>query len=159
MIYDIINMSDSYTIKAESLDVAAVACLLLGSGQYGFAPLEDGGVKIPLFMFGGVDEWFREHFGKDVGPCVEEIREKRAGELADCLDSCLIGSLTDRQEYERELELIESPESREKFRAERHDKRRTSMNDIGGRAYEMAKRLREESENVLVPAPAQVFIA
>ena len=50
MLYTIINPSDPYTVEANRLDVAAVASLLLGSGQYSFEPL-DGSVDIPMFGF------------------------------------------------------------------------------------------------------------
>ena len=157
MIYEIINPSDSYTIKAASLKVAAVACVLLGRGQYALDPLEDGGERIPMFMLGNPDAWFRQHFEMDLGATVDNVMKDHAAELAECLDSCLIGNLASRREYERALELIESEDNRAKFRVERHDERRTSMNDIGGRAYQMAQRIREQSAKPIVPAPQQVF--
>jgi hypothetical protein len=157
MIYEIINPSDAYTIVADDLKVAAVACVLLGRGQYGLEPLEDDGERVPFMLFGSPDAWFQEHFGADLQATMDEVVENRAGELADCLDSCLIGKLASRREYERALELIESEENRAKFRTERHDERRTSLNDIGGRAYQMAKKLREKAANPIVQAPQQVF--
>jgi hypothetical protein len=156
-VYKVVNPSDAYTIEASDLEVAAVACILLGRGQYALEPLEGELKEVPFFMFGKADEWFGEHFGADVKTTLDRVMGARSAELADCLDSCLIGNLAARREYERALELIESPENREKFRRERHDKRRGSMNDIGGRAYEMARRLRENAANPVVTAPQQVF--
>src|SRR5437773_974725 len=62
-LYNIVNMSDPYTIEAVSLDVAFVACLFLGSGQYAFEQL-DGKEGVPLFIFGGTEEWCREHLNE-----------------------------------------------------------------------------------------------
>lgn len=154
-IFYIVNPSDAYTIVASDLEVAAVACVLLGRGQYAFEPLEGDLERVPLFLFGNPDEWFNERFG--FGDCVTRVMETRAAELADCLDSCLIGNLKERREYESALALMESPEGREQFRRNRHAARRSSLNDIGSRACEMATHIREKAANPVVPAPQQVF--
>jgi len=160
MLYDIVNPSDAYTIEAPDLEIATVACCVLGEGQYAFRPIGDETAQeVPLMMFGGTDEWFQQHFnGRDAGAVIGDVMEHRSADLADCLDSCLIGDAHSRQEYSRALELIESPENREKFRAERHDQRRSSMNDIGGRAYKIAKRLREKQSLNGTEAPKQSFV-
>lgn len=162
VIYDIVNPSDGYTIEALDLEIAAVACMLLGQGQYAFKPLDDSGDEteeqdVPLFLFGGVDEWCQEQFGKDVSALMDHVMESRVEELATCFDSCLIGGLAERREYESAMRLIESAENRERFRAERHDRRRSSLNDIGGRAYQMAKNLRGKKAEPIEPAPQQVL--
>ena len=77
MLYEIVNMSDPYTIEAKSLDVAAVACAILGSGQYQFNPLEEGGETIPFFMFGGQDEWCRKHFSETFEQLVIRVRKDK----------------------------------------------------------------------------------
>lgn len=153
MLYDIVNPSDSYTIRADDLKIAAAACVLLGRGQYAFDPLEKGGKRVPLMLFGGMDKWFMDHFDQDADAALTDVIENRAAELADCLDSCVIGKIHDRRDHEAALSLIESPEERDKFRAERHDRRRSSLNDIGGRAYEMAKNLRAKVVDPVLPAP------
>lgn len=158
MNYEIINPSDAYTISAPDLAIAACACVLLGSGQYGFKPEDESAEEVPLFIFGGVDDWCKKHFGQDFDLLLTRVMDLRPLELADCLDSCLIGDFAARSEYESALSLIESAENRETFRARRHDKRRSSLNNIGGRAYEMAKRLREKSATPTIPAPQQVFV-
>ncbi len=159
MLYEIVNPSDPYTIEAKTLDVAFVACVFLGSGRYAFAPLEEGVKYIPMFMFGGSEKWCREHFSESLESVVDRVTTdpaKRA-ELAECFESCLIGDLRDRTEYHKWQSLIDDPAKREKLRTERHDARRSSMNDIGGRAYEIAANLRAGAKNVLVAAPRQVF--
>jgi len=157
MLYEIINMSDAYTIEANDLELAFVACILLGRGQYAFEPLSDDGVKVPFFMFGGIDEFCQKHFSKSSGAILDGVMETRSNELADCLDSCLIGGKDNRQTYFDGLALIDDPAKREIWRKKWHDERRSSLNDIGGRAYEMANKLRAKAENPIVTAPQQVF--
>ena len=156
MIYEIINPSDKYTIEAADLKIAAVASVLLGRGQYGLEPLEDGGERVPIFLFGGSDEWFTKHFHADLQTTLDDIMTHRADELADCFDSCLIGGLDDRKDYDAAIARIDA-DARSGFRTERHDRRRSSMNDIGGRAYAMAQALRENAPHPVVSAPQQVF--
>jgi len=156
MLYEIVNMRDPYTIEAMSLDVAAVACAILGGGQYQFRPLEDGGEEIPFFMFGGEDEWCQKHFRETFEQTASRVRKDKMEELADCLDSVLIGHAQDRKTYNNGLELIDDPEKREIWRCLWHDERRSSLNDIGGRAYKIAKNFRE-SINQFEKAPQQVF--
>jgi len=159
MLYEIINMSDPYTIEASSLDVAFVACLLLGDGQYGFKPLEDGEEEIPLFLFGGCKEWSQKHLRENPQAILDRVTTDAAKrlELADCLDSCLIGRQQDRETYRSGFDLIDDPAKRERWRAKWHDDRRSSLNNIGGRAYLMATKLRPGTTDFLITAPRQVF--
>ena len=155
-LYEIINMSDKYTIEVKSLDVAFVACLLLGDGQYAFQPIGEG-VEVPLFLFGGAEEWCKKQFNEEIGDTISRVTNAKAEELAECFDSVLIGAAEDRQAYRDGLELIDDPNKREMWRNRWHDERRSSLNDIGGRAYEMAKRLRTKQSNFVEPAPTQVL--
>ncbi len=159
MLYEIINMSDKYTIEAHSLDIAFAACVFLGSGQYAFEPLADGGTKIPFFMFGGTDEWCKENLNNSMKDTIDSIMQSEARrlELADCFDSCLIGGAQHRKTYKDGLALIDDPAKRGQWKSKWHDDRRSSMNDIGGRAYKMAAKLRAGSTNPLTSAPVQVF--
>ncbi len=157
MTYEIINMSDPYTIEATSLDVALVACLFLGSGQYAFQPLSGDAVEIPLFLFGNCERWCLDHLGAGLKDIVDRVTADKALELADCMDSCLIGKLKDRETYRAGLELIDDPVKRDEWRKRWHEDRLSSLNDIGGRAYAMAAKLRNGMRNPLIPAPQQVF--
>jgi hypothetical protein len=156
MLYEIVNMSDPYTIEAASLDVAAVACAILGSGQYQFKPLEDGGEEVPFFMFGGQDEWCQKHFQESFEQLVLRVRTEKREELADCLDSVLIGKKDARADFLSGRDPNETREAFEKARLERHDERLTSFNDIGGRAYKVAKNFRKDVAE-FPKAPKQVF--
>jgi hypothetical protein len=144
MLFDIVNPSDPYTIVAPDLEIAAIACVFLGNGQYAFKQIDCGAVaaEVPMFLFGGHDEWFTEKFGAKLDDVLDRVMVKRRDELAACFDSAFIGGPVDRKEFESLTNHL----TREQFRAARnarHENRRTSLNDIGARAYEMAKRLRE----------------
>lgn len=141
MLYSIVNPSDPYTIESSSLDVAVMAVILLGQGNYGLTSL-DGGQDVPMFTFGGGDEWCRIHFKEDIMGLSNRVMDENLSEVADSLDSVLYGDKKDR------IEFIESTKDmdRNNFLAERimrQDSRRSSMNDIGERAYRMAAKLRK----------------
>jgi hypothetical protein len=158
MLYEIINPSDPYTIEAQSLDVAAVACLFLGRRQYAFDPIgSDDSPEVPLFLFGGTDEWCLKHFNESFESVVNRVTKEKAAELAECLESCLIGKAADRETYRAGMELIDDPKKREQWREKWLEDRRSSMNNIGARAYAIAEKLRAGAKNPLVEAPQQVF--
>jgi hypothetical protein len=141
MLFKIVNMADPYTVEAPSLDVAAVAAVLLGQGRYKFESL-DGGENVPFFAFGGADDWCMDHFKESLMELSNRVMDTKMSEVADCLDSVLYGDAQDR------LDFLESTEgmNRETFEAARiirQDDRRSSMNDIGERAYRMAAKLRQ----------------
>lgn len=143
MIYEIINPSDKYTIECEDFKTACVATLILGEGHWGLESVDAKGVyhkEMPLFIFGGHDKWLTEQFGQTFGELLESIGMNAIGEA---LDSVLIGDVKDRQAYNDGLALIDDPLKREEWRNRWHDQRRTSMNDIGARAYALAERMRQ----------------
>lgn len=92
MKFNLINPSDPYTMEAVDLEVAAVAVGFLGAGQYALEGIgEDAGQEVPIFLFGGHDEWFTEKFGKDFDGTCTHILDHRAEELAKALDSVTLG--------------------------------------------------------------------
>lgn len=140
--FEIINPSDKYTIQAPDMEIAAVACVSLGQGKAAFDEI-DGEREVPLFLFGGYDKWFTEQFGRDMAETFDRVLDERRDELADCLDSCLIGDAAHRASFNKGMALIESPEKREEWRQHWLDERRTSMNNIGSVAWETAANLRK----------------
>ncbi len=156
MLYNIVNPSDGYTIDCPDLEIATIACCLLGRGQYAFEPLEDSGVSVPLFLFGGVEAFCAEHFKQPFETVREWVMAHRTEDLAAALDSVIIG----RYAEDRQIFYESAPTERDLFEIYRfayHDRRRSSLNDIGGRAYAMAAKLRAGAANPVVPAPQQVF--
>lgn len=140
-LYKIVNPSDPYTIEAASLDVAAMACILLGQGHYLLKPL-DGGEEVPQFIFGGQDKWCRDHFSEDFVEFSNRVMDTKMADVADCLDSVLYGDHEDRLEFLAATEHM-GREEFEAARLARQDDRRSSINDIGERAYRMAAKLRK----------------
>jgi hypothetical protein len=140
VLYEIINLSDPYTIETPDLAIAGVACLLLGEGQYAFKPVDDG-PEVPMFAFGGVDGWFEQHCGGPVGEVLPAVRDGRKDELAAAFESVVIGDAADRKRYELARGYVPEPQ-RGEFRARWHDLTRTSATDIGARAYALAAQLR-----------------
>lgn len=112
MEYEIVNPSDPYTLKSDDFEAAALACVILGNGKYALKPLEDGGVEVPLFVFGGHDEWFQKTFGVTLDGSLSRVERSR---IAAVLETVTIGN----------------------------SKKRSSMNDIGGRAKALAIVMRE----------------
>lgn len=139
MVYEIINPSDAYTMKHDDPAAAAVAGLFLGNGAYGLEDA-DGNRALPLFLLGGDPEaWLQETHGVTI----EQVMAERPLAVAEALESVLIGGFDARREVESATEKM-TPEDAAKWLAERHDARRTSMNNIGRRARSIAASLRQK---------------
>lgn len=126
-VYEIVNPSDAYTIKAPFL-VAAVAVAILGNGKYGIP-------GSPILF--GWDKWIKKKVG-DIGEYIDRHRT----EIAAALDSVLIGNEADRLDVESALLLI-PVDQREQWLSARHERLRTSMNNIGANARHIANQLRQ----------------
>lgn len=115
MQFDIINPSDPYTMTACDLEVAAVAVCLLGNGRYGLHGLgPDSNARVPMFFGpGSADGWFQESFGDSYEAVATRCLEDRPGALIAAFESVTLGQAE-----------------------------RSSMNDIGGRAAQLAQSLR-----------------
>lgn len=137
LLCEISNPSDPYTMECEDFRVGAVAVALLGNGHYGLR-CEATGQSTPVLF--GWDDWLKSE-GIDIAAALNS----RAEEIATALDSVRIGSAADRANEELAV-LHMTPEGAKQYRAELHDRKRTSMNDIGGRAQKLAVALRERAE-------------
>lgn len=137
--WELINPSDAYTFLAPNTLIAECAVLLLGQGAYGANPEEGSGLEqAPLFLLGGAEEWFKE---QGIDSIVTFIAAHRA-EIADALDSFMIGDLRERKAFNRLINTITDPVEREKARLAFHDEKRSSMNNIGAYAWKLAMHLR-----------------
>jgi len=130
VIYEIANLSDAYTMRCEDFLVAAVAVAILGNGAYGIE-------GTPVLF--GWDDWFKK---KEIN--LGEFIPKHRLQIAEALESVLIGDKAARTEVEMTLKRISEAEH-EAWLAERHDKRRSSMNDIGAEAKRLASQMRIKS--------------
>ena len=142
--YEISNPSDAYTMQASDLKVAQMATLLLGQGAYGLQDADGntafpiyGNTALPIFLFGGGKEFPLREFGV-VGPWIDANRDA----LVDALESVQIGGISERRELDDALSCM-ATENRAEYLKRRHDRLRTSQNNIGQAAWDLAARLRE----------------
>jgi len=135
--YDVINPSDPYTFEAPDLEIAAAAIFLVGGGHYAAEPFEKGQDRVPIFLFGGSDEWAKEKFGADLETWFNRLKATRLPEICAALESFLYGGRLAREDWQgRSIEE----------RAAYNERHRTSMNNIGKRAFSIAASLRSEKE-------------
>lgn len=133
-VYELINPSDPYTFEAPNIEVAGAAVVLL-SPAFGAKRVGDEvDERTPMLV--GWEEWMKEHGIDD-----DAWWDAHRGQVADALDSFLIGKLAHRQDV---LDMLaELPEGkREAWRARRQDRHRSSINEIGETAYDLARQLR-----------------
>ena len=137
-LYELINPSDPYTFRAPSLEIAGAAAAMLSTGfgavQYD-PPAEDDSTPV-LF---GWNDWM-ESRGMDKSWFLAHLAE-----IADALDSFLIGGRNTRADVEDAMSRMDE-KNREEFRASRQNRYRTSLNQIGEAAYNLSKRLRAKLE-------------
>jgi hypothetical protein len=111
MKWELVNPSDPYTVESDNFKCAAIAAILVGQGKYALDPIEGTNKEfsMPIFLFGGHDEWFKEHFHESVEAALDDCMETKAGSLIAALRSISIA-----------------------------DEKRSSMNNIGAYAQEIA---------------------
>jgi hypothetical protein len=137
MICEIINPSDPYTLETDNFVAAAVGIAIVGRGKLGLQ-CEDPELSTPVWF--GWDRWLADNRISSIKDYLAD--EKNSEAVAAALDSVLIGNLTERRTFIDAMKYIDDPAKREAFRAEFHDKHRSSMNDIGTACYNTAKWLR-----------------
>ncbi|OTG87839.1 hypothetical protein [Acinetobacter sp. ANC 3813] len=137
MLFEIINPSDKCTLVADSLELAAVAVCFLGSGKYALKGL-DCEHEVPMFFFGGHDEWFLEQFNRNFEECSTAAFEEKAVEMIKIFDGVMIGGADQRELFElKQKDLNEA--DKKAFRDQWLNERRTSMNNICARAWGIAE--------------------
>lgn len=140
-LYELVNPSDSCTFQAPTVHIATLVTVLLGGGQYSATLLDKDDATardIPFFMFGGFDGWWAEH--GDGGPS-EGAGDRGGRPLVEALRSVCYGGAETRRLFDAALAAIDDPAKREAFIAQWNDEKRTSMNNIMGRAHKMADHL------------------
>lgn len=140
-LYEIINPSDSYTFRAPDFQVAAAAVMLVGNGQ--LCLRRSDGTKedlVPIFVLmneAQIEKWLADHYG-DFG----EWLKAHAGDLAQALESVMSFGPHERGAYDDAIALMDA-ETAKTYREKVHNRNRSSMNDIGEAAWQLAARLRE----------------
>lgn len=139
MRWEVMNMSDFYTLESDDFPAACGACLLLGNGNYGLVPITKDTPEMPIFLLvptDRIDRWLKEN---GIAESCDALFSRRA-EIATALDSVVIG---DRDEYTAELRKIHDPIERKVFKGQWLDKNRSSANNIGKRAWTLAEAMRK----------------
>lgn len=122
-VYEIINPSDAWTFLAASDKIAFLVSLFVGSGQ---TPAKREGWESPLYLLGGnPDKDYEKEFGEPLKGAVE----RHGDELIDSFRSFMIH----REKSKKTLTG--------KPLAKWNDKHRSSLNDLGGYALELADRI------------------
>ena len=119
MEYEFINPSDPYTFRAKDRETAALVVFLLGTAYGAKSERDIEDENVPVFLFGGGKEWYEETFGRTPDDGLKALK----GNVADALDSFMLGHFKDRRVYEAALEAIDDPEKRERFKEEWLDSR------------------------------------
>lgn len=78
---EIINPSDGCSISGENPETLALACILLGNGQYGLKDMSSGKEICPLMIFGGGEEWYKKQHGRGIKEGLLALND----EIADVL--------------------------------------------------------------------------
>lgn len=139
--WELINPSDKITFTGDDFKLVTIAVCLVGNGAYGGKEIQ-GTRETPIFLFGGIDKWFIENYGSNFEDTFKSSDKKQ---LADILDSFTLGGYEDFITYNKEAENI-PPLELKKFK-EAWNNKRTSMNNICARAWEIADSLRNRSKN------------
>ena len=141
MEYELHNPSDPYTFIAENREVDTIAVALISTAFGADTQDKNPESHVPIFLFGGFDEWYKETFGREPMEGLDALRDK----VIEALSSFMLGHFSDRARYNAALEAITDPIKREQF-IEKWQDGRSSLNDIGGKAHRIAKRMKERAE-------------
>lgn len=141
LMYELVNPSDAYTFQAPSREVAALVVGVISTNFAAETEDKNEDYFVPPFLFGGFDEWYRETFNRSVMDGYGALRS----ELADALDSFVLGNFGERKKYQAAIDAIDNPEKKKAF-IERWNEGRTSVLDIGGRAHWAADALRQSPD-------------
>lgn len=108
---EISNPSDKAFCCIDDWEAACLAVNMVGNGKYGLHSRQDGGKDMPIFIFGGTDNWWKKEFGMDRFKHLEEVGSYR---IAQALKSFRLDgertSMNDFTEYAHQLaKSLEAP--------------------------------------------------
>ena len=133
-LFEVVNPSDPITFEADDPDIARFAALVLGNGRLGVTD-EDGETVLPLYIFGMSEE----EAERVVAPLAEKCKtpEGKAA-LVAALDTFAVCSMSSRKALRAAL-----GNDREALKRWNEEKR-SSMNNICGRAAKLADSMRAD---------------
>lgn len=136
--YKIVTPSDRVIVTSDDELVAAIAVLFLGEGRYGLRRVDDDESVLPIFLFGGAEEWLKERGIDDIGTYLRE----HATQIAVVLESAFYGSASELRALDAAL-AGQPDDAAAKARRTYNDMRRSSMNNIGTACLAYAERFRQ----------------
>jgi hypothetical protein len=101
MLYQLNTPEKPYTFEASNSTAACVVATLLGGGFYSL--WQDEKQVMPVFMFGGAEQWYQRTFGKNFQDVVQEVS---LDEITQIYMTILAGKPQERQRYLQELSMI-----------------------------------------------------
>ncbi|MBE5791642.1 MAG: hypothetical protein E7322_05725 [Clostridiales bacterium] len=137
MEYSLINPSDPYTFIAADKEIAALVVAIINPAYGGETEDHNEEMRIPIFIFGGFEEWYQDEFGR----APKDGLIERKADVAQALDSFMLGGFRDRTRYTAALEAIDDPEKRKAF-IEKWNDGRTSLNNISSFAHSLSEQMR-----------------
>ena len=139
MTYELINPSDTYIFEAPNREVAALAVGMINT-MYGARTENDDPLwAIPFLGFSDPEKWYIQTFGRTICDGLDAL----ASELADALDSFTLCGFKQYRFYQAACNAIDDPAKKQAFIAEWDDAHRSSINNIGEQARQLAKMVRE----------------
>ena len=156
-IYEIINPSDACTIEAPDDRTAIAAVAILSEGAYGVRELPGNREVCGISLFGGLAEEMVDAFlpawkaggfpkGNDVTKATIEAMMSWVGEhrtaVTDALDSFCYGDADERAFLAESMAQAADPA---KVKAAHENRRRSSLNNIGKRAAQLAAHFRAKA--------------
>lgn len=137
MQYELINPSDAYTFEANSREVAALTVFNISTAYAAHAETGKDDDGVPMFIFGGAVDWYKETFGRSPDEGITAL----ITDVANALESFMLGHFEDRRRYKAALNAITDSKNRAMFMAEWQDGR-SSLNDIGTYAHRLATQIK-----------------
>lgn len=135
ILYEFINMSDKITFYAKNDDYARAVTLILGNGKAGCK--KENGESIPYCMTA-----FHGSAPDEVYEQIKKMVAEKDAELINALNTVAVCDFHEREIFDDYTENGTNQEKWEKW----DNKNRTSLNDFGSYARQIAKNLAGEKE-------------
>jgi len=75
---EIVNPSDCCFISCGNREALALACVLLGNGQYALKEVEKGELICPIMLFGNGPKWWEDTFKRTIDQSLDALESETA---------------------------------------------------------------------------------
>ena len=142
MIYEIANPSDPVTLESDDPKLVAITILVTSQGKYGVTD-EKGGTVLPVFLMAkaeDIDHWLKETFGMPFSD-IDAYMTENALRMAELLETAMVCQPGQRKALMVSIEA--GGGDVKKALAAWNEEQRSSLNDICGRCFSLAKAFRQ----------------